>query len=176
MPAENGKTESSLFVFMACDQRLLSFEDALEDEEIKSYNELLKMGFTDDQIQIRGIDLTKIDRDKKVFLIRLPDELHDSPLRIEEDFHNHYARYLTEKRYIYKLEGAEIAVLHLAFYLGKYIGTMKELELWRVHEDDYTMDSSGIPETRVQARYFTTEILEAFFEGSLPNRLMVVQK
>lgn len=37
------------------------------------------MGLSEEQINIRGIDLSKIDRDKKVFTIFLPEELTNSP-------------------------------------------------------------------------------------------------
>lgn len=104
----------TVYKFIASDQKLATFEEALQDEEIKSYNELLKMGLTEEQIKIRGIDLSKIDRDKKVFFINLPEELKTSPLRIEEDFHNSYARYLTDKKYIYKIIDEGKAIYHLA--------------------------------------------------------------
>lgn len=71
------------------------------------------MGLTEEQIQIRGIDLSKIDRNKRVFFIKLPEELQNSPLVIEEDFHNPYARFLTDKKFVYKVTGVEKVVSHL---------------------------------------------------------------
>lgn len=110
----------AVYEFIACNQKLKSFEEALSDEEIKSYNELLKIGFKEEQIQIRVIDLSKIDRNKKVLLINLPEELQNSPLVIEEDFHNPYARFLTDKKFIYKVTNAEKVVSHLAAYFGDF--------------------------------------------------------
>ncbi|MEH7237645.1 hypothetical protein [Bacillus sp. JJ1562] len=165
----------AVYEFIACNQKLSSFEKALADEEIKSYNELLKMGFTAEQIQIRGINLSKIDRNIKVFYIKLPEELHNSPLQIEEDFKNPYARFLTEKKFIYRVTGVEKAVSHLAGYIGKYANTWKELELWRVMEDDYSVEDSLIPKTVISLHYLTLEKLEVFYEGSVPNCLILVQ-
>lgn len=165
----------AIYQFISCNQKLSSFEEMLSDEEIKSYNELLKMGFTEDQIQIRGIDLTKVDRDKKVFLIRLPEELQNSPLVIEEDFHHPYARFLTNKKYIYRVAGVEKAVSHLAAYIGKYANTWKELELWQVMEDDYSVNSAEIPQTVINISNMTIEKLDEFFEGSVPSRLTLFQ-
>lgn len=75
----------AVYEFISCNNKLTTFEEALSDEEIKSYNELLKIGLTEEQIQIRGIDLSKIDRNKRVFFIQLPEDLQNSPLIIEED-------------------------------------------------------------------------------------------
>lgn len=50
----------------------------------------------------QGGNLSKIDRNEKVNLINLTEELQNSPLVIEEGFHNSYARFLTDKRFIYK--------------------------------------------------------------------------
>lgn len=152
----------AVYEFIACNQKLKSFEEALSDEEIKSYNELLKIGFKEEQIQIRGIDLSKIDRNKKVFLINLPEELQNSPLVIEEDFHNPYARFLTDKKFIYKVTNAEKEVSHLAAYLGKFSDTWKELELWRVLQDDYSVDSFEVPKTVINLLNLKLEKLEAF--------------
>lgn len=166
----------AVYEFIACNQKLASFEDAVADEEIKSYNELIKMGFTEEQIQIRGIDLTKIDRNKKVFLIQIPEELQNSPLVIEEDFHHSYARYLTDKKFIYKVTGADIVVSHLAGYIGKYSNTWTELELWRVLDDDYSVDSSEIPKNVVDICNLSIESLESFYEGSVPRCLRLFHK
>ena len=165
----------AVYEFLACNQKLSSFEEALADEEIKSYNELLKMGFKEEQIQIRGIDLSKIDRNKKVFFINIPEELRNSPLKVEEDFHNHYARFLTEKKYIYKITGVEKVVIHLAGFIGKYSNDWKELELWRVIEDDYSVDSSEVPQTVSNLRNLTLEKLEAFYESTVPQRMILTQ-
>ncbi|MFS0864903.1 hypothetical protein [Fredinandcohnia sp. 179-A 10B2 NHS] len=166
----------AVYEFIACDQKLTSFEDALADEEVKSYNELLSMGYTEEQIHIRGIDLTNIDRDKKVFLIQIPEELQNSPLVIEEDFHHSYARYLTDKKFIYKVAGADKVVSHLAGYIGKYSNTWTELELWRVLEDDYSVDSSEIPQSVINLRNLSLENLEEFYEGSVPRILILFHK
>lgn len=165
----------AVYEFIACNQKLPTFIELLSAEEIKSYNELLKMGFTEKQIQIRGIDLSKIDRNKKVFFIQLPDELQNSPLGIEEDFHHSYARFLTDKKFIYKVTGVEKAVSHLAYYLGNSARTWKELELCRVNEDDYSVDSAGISETVVNIGNLTMEQLESFHEGTVPGLLKIVQ-
>lgn len=165
----------AVYEFIACNQKLASFKEALSDEEIKSYNELLKMGLTEEQIQIRGIDLSKIDRNKKVFFINLPEELQNSPLVIEADFHNPYARFLTDKKFIYKVTNVEKVVSHLAGYIGKYSDTWKELELWRVLKDDYTVDSSEVPQTAIHLRNLTLEKLELFYESSVPRRMILFQ-
>lgn len=165
----------TVYEFIACNQKLSSFEEALADEEIKSYNELLKLGFTEEQIQIRGIDLSQIDRNKKVFLINLPEELQNSPLVIEEDFNNPFARFLTDKKFIYKVKNIEKVVSHLAGYIGKYSDTWKELELWRVQENDYCVDSSEVPQTVINLRNLTLEKLEAFYEGSVPKQMILFQ-
>lgn len=165
----------AIYHFISCNQKLSSFEEMLSDEEKKSYNELLNMGYTEDQIQIRGIDLTRVDRDKRVFLIKLPEELQNSPLVIEEDFHHPYARFLTNKKYIYRVAGVEKAVSHLAAYIGKYANTWKELELWRVMENDYSVNSTEIPQTVINLSNMTIEKLDDFFEGSVPSRLTLLQ-
>lgn len=164
-----------IYQFIACDQKLPSFEEALADEEVKSYNELLKMGLTEDQIKIIGIDLTGIDRNKKVFLITLPEEFQNCSLTIKEDFQNPYARYLTDRKYIYKVTNVEKAIPQLGWYIGKYTETWKELELWRVIEDEYCVDSGGVPETVIKIRNVTLEILEDFYDGPVPNRIFLVQ-
>lgn len=161
----------SSYDFIACNQRLSTFEEALSDEEIKSYNELVKMGLTEDQIKIIGIDISKIDRNKNVFLIQLPEEIRNSPLVIEVDFHNYYARFLTDKKFIYKVSGIEKVISHFAGYIGKYSDTWKELELWRVIEEDYSIDSSKVPQTILNLRNLTIEQLEAFYEGPVPSRM-----
>lgn len=165
----------AVYEFIACNEKLGTFKDALADEEIKSYKELLKMGFTDEQIQIRGMDLSNIDRNKKVFFIQIPEELQNSPVRIEEDFRNPFARFLTDKKFIYKVTGVEKVASHFAGYIGKYANTWTELELWRVTEDDYTLDSSEIHQTDIHLRNLTIENLEDFYEGAVPNRLILVQ-
>ena len=165
----------SIYEFIACDQKLSTFEEALSDEQIKSYNELLKMGLKDEQIRIRGIDLSKVERDKKIFYIPLPEELQNSPLVIEEDFHHPYARYLTNKKFIYKVVNAQKAITHLAGYIGKYSDIWRELELWRVTEDDYGIDSSDVPKTIINLRDLTVEKVDIFYEGTVPNQLVLVQ-
>lgn len=165
----------AVYEFIASNQKLPSFDDALSDEEIKSYNELLKMGFTEEQIQIRGMDLSKIDRNKKVFLINLPEELQSSPLVIVEDLHNSYARYFTDKKYIYKVTNVQKVVSHLTGYIGKYSNLWKELELWRVIQDDYSVDSSEVPSTVIPLHNLTLEKLEAFYESPVPNQMILFQ-
>lgn len=165
----------TIYQFIACNQKLATFEEALSDEEIKSYNELLQMGFTEKQIQIRGINLSKIDRNKKVFLINLPEELQNSPLVIGEDFYNPYARFLTDKKFIYKVTNVEKVVSHFAWYIGKYSTIWKELELWRVIEDDYSIDSSDVSKTVIHLRNLTLETLETFYEGTVPNQMVLFQ-
>ena len=165
----------AVYEFISCNQKLTTFKEALSDEEIKSYNELLKMGLTEEQIQIRGIDLSNIDRNKRVFFIQLPEELQNRPLVIEEDFHNPYARFLTDKKFVYKVTGVEKVVSHLAGYIGKYVNIWRELELWRVTEGDYLVDPSGIPQTVINLRDLTLEKLESFYDGPVPKRLILVQ-
>lgn len=154
-----------MYRFIACDYKLRSFAETLEDEQMKSYNELLAMGLTEKQIQLRGHDFSKIDRDAKVFLIMLPEELSGSPLIIEPDFQNAYARYVSDKRYIYRVEHAQQALVHFVGYIGKYAGHWKELELWCVHEDDYTIDLATISQRTVYVQHeLSSEPFETFFE------------
>lgn len=162
--------------FIACDEKLPTFQEALKDEKIKSYNELLKMGLTEEQIKIRGIDLSKVDREKKVFLIFLPEELENSPLVVENDSSNTYARYLTNKKYIYRVEGIENALIHFAGYIGKYADVWTELELWQVLEDDYLVDSLNISQTIIELREMTIEKLEDFYETAAPKKLILIQR
>lgn len=164
-----------VYEFIACNQKLASFEEALSDERIKSYNDLLEIGLSEEQIQIRGLDLTEFDRNEKILLIDLPEELLNSPLIIEEDFHNSYARFLTDKKFVYKVLGVEKVVPHLVGYIEKYANTWKELELWRVKEDDYLVDSSEMPQSVIPLRNVTIEIIEDFYEGTVPKRLLLVQ-
>jgi hypothetical protein len=163
-----------MYLFLACNEKLASFQEALEDEKIKSYNELLKMGMTEQQIQLRGHDFSKIDRDAKVFLIMLPDEIANSPLSIEPDFKNSYARFLTDKRYIYKVEMAHKALLHFAGYIGKYSDRWRELEIWHVEEDDYNVDSTTIVQKSVHLRQLTNEHLEDLVEATEPKMLRLL--
>jgi len=165
----------AIYQFIACDQKLPSFEEALADEEVKSYNDLLKMGLTEEQIQIRGIDLTGIDRNKKVFLITLPEEFQNCSLTIEEDFQKPYAPFLSDRKFIYKVTSVEKAISQLGWYIGKYTETWKELELWRVIEDDYCVDSGGISQTIINIRNMTLDKLEDFYDGPVPNRIVLVQ-
>ncbi len=162
--------------FIACNEKLPTFQEALEDEKMKSYNELLKMGLTEEQIKIRGIDLSKVDRDKKVFLIFLPEELKTSPLVIKNDSSNTYARYLTDKKYIYRVEGVENSLIHFAGYIGKYADIWTELELWQVLEDDYLVDPLSISQTIIKSRQMTIEKLEEFLETDIPKKLILVQR
>lgn len=163
-----------MYLFIACNEKLASFQEALEDEEIKSYNELLKMGMTEQQIQLRGHDFSKIDRDAKIFLIMLPDEIKNSPLSIEPDFNNSYARFLTDKRYIYKVTMAHKAILHFAGYIGKYSDRWRELEIWHVDEDDYTVDSTAIKQKSIHLRQLTSEHLEDVVEAAEPTMLRLL--
>lgn len=159
-----------MYIFIACDEKLRSFAETLQDEQIKSYNELLAMGMTDKQIQLRGHDFSKLDRDAKVFLIMLPDELTNSPLVIEPDFQNAYARYVSDKRYIYRVEHAQQALVHFVGYIGKYAGYWKELELWCVNEDDYTIDVASIAQRTVYVQQeLSSEPFETFFEKDEPQ-------
>ena len=161
--------------FIASNEKLPTFEEVLVEEELKSYNDLLKLGLTEEQIQIIGIDLKKMDHNKNVFLIQLPEELQNSPLVIEEDFRNSYARFLTDKKFIYKVTDVERAVSHLAVYIGMYANTWKEIELWRVLEDDYTVDYLTIAQSIINIRNLTIEHLESFYEASNPKLLKIVQ-
>lgn len=43
-----------IYEFIACNQKLPTFQEALEDEQMKSYNELLALGLSEEQIAIRG--------------------------------------------------------------------------------------------------------------------------
>lgn len=164
-----------VYDFIACNEKLSSFAEALTDEQMKSYNELLKLGLSEKQIQIRGIDLSKMDRDKKVFFIQLPEELLNSPLVIEADFRNPYARFLTDKKFIYKIIGVEKVVSHLAGYIVKHAITWKEIELWRVLEEDYSVDPFEIPQTFTNLRNLTVEQLESFYEGAVPKLFIIAQ-
>ncbi|GGA92986.1 hypothetical protein [Ornithinibacillus halotolerans] len=166
----------SIYEFIASNEKLATFEEALADEEIKSYNELLDMGLSEEQINIRGIDLSDIDRNEKIFYIQLPEELQNSPLMVEEDFQNSFAHFLTDKKYIYRISGVERAVPHLGGYIGKYANTWNELELWRVNEDDYTTDTTEIPIAVRHLPSVTLEDLEVFYEGTVPRKLILVQK
>ena len=163
-----------MYLFIATNEKLASFQEALDDEQIKSYNELLKMGMTEQQIQLRGHDFSKIDRDAKVFLIMLPDEIANSPLTIEPDNNNSYARFLTDKRYIYKVEMAHKALLHFAGYIGKYSNRWRELEIWHVIEDDYSVDSTTIAQKYVHLRQLTSEHLEELVEAAEPRMLRLL--
>lgn len=161
------------YIFIACNIKLPTFEDALHDEQIKSYNELLAMGLTDAQIAIRGRDLSHIDRDAKVFLIMLPDELKNSPLIIEPDNEfEYYARYLTDKKYIYRVRYAEQALSHLLGYIAKYALQLDIIELWRVNLDDYTTD---IAQQTKRIRNCTLNDIEQFFEADIPCQLTLVK-
>jgi len=162
--------------FIACNENLPTFQEALEDEKMKSYNELLRMGLTEEQIKIRGIDLSKVDKDMKVFLIFLPEELENSPLVIKKDSSNTYARYLTDKKYIYRVEEVENAVIHFAGYIGKYADIWTELELWQVLEDDYLVDSLSIAQTIIDLRQMTIEKLEEFYETTTPKQLILIRR
>lgn len=163
-----------MYIFIASNEKLVTFEEALEDEKIKSYNELLKMGMTEQQIQIRGHDFSNIDRDAKVFLIMLPDEIANSPLSIEPDFKNAYARYLTEKRYIYKVSQANKVVPHFAGYIGKYSNVWRELEIWCVKEDDYTVDISQIHQQTLRIHSLTMEHIEELVESTQAKMLRLL--
>ena len=163
-----------MYIFIASNEKLVTFEEALEDEKIKSYNELLKMGMTEQQIQIRGHDFSNIDRDAKVFLIILPDEIANSPLSIEPDFKNAYARYLTEKRYIYKVSQANKVVPHFAGYIGKYSNVWRELEIWCVKEDDYTVDISQIHQQTLRIHSLTMEHIEELVESTQAKMLRLL--
>lgn len=166
----------AIYEFVACDYKLPSFQEALEDEEIQSYNGLLKLGFTEKQIaySFRGIDLKGIDRNKKVFLIQLPEELQNSPVEIVADFHHPYARYLSDKKYIYKINGVSQAIPHFIGYIAKYDEHWKELELWRVIEDDYHV--LDVPNKTLKLRDHTLlNRLEEFYEGPIPQRLALLR-
>lgn len=162
-----------IYEFIACNERLSSFREALEDETLKSYNDLIKMGFTEKQIQIRGIDLRDIDREKKVFFIQLPEELINSPLEIEEDFHHAYARYLSDQKFIYRVSNAEKVLPHLAYYIVKYADRWGKLELWRVIEDDYCVDPQDISHKSIHLSSLTLDHLESFYEGKVPCRITI---
>ena len=84
-------------------------------------------------------------------------------------------RFLTDKKFIYKVTNVEKVVSHLAGYIGKYSDTWKELELWRVLQDDYSVDSSEVPYTVLNLRNLTLEKLEAFYESSVPNQMILFQ-
>lgn len=164
------------YEFMACDYKLPSFQEALEDEEIQSYNGLLKLGFTEEQItySFRGIDLKGLERDKKVFLIQLPEELQNSPLKMVEDFHNPYARYLSDKKYIYKINGVNEAIPHFIGYIAKYGEHWKELELWRVIEDDYHV--LDVPNKMLKLKdHKLLNRLEEFYEEPIPQQLVLLR-
>lgn len=163
-----------MYIFIASNEKLVTFEEALEDEKIKSYNELLKMGMTEQQIQLRGHDFSNIDRDAKVFLIMLPDEIANSPLSIEPDFKNAYARYLTEKRYIYKVSQANKVVPHFAGNIGKYSNVWRELEIWCVKEDDYTVDISQIHQQTLRIHSLTMEHIEELVESTQAKMLRLL--
>lgn len=165
----------AIYEFLACNGKLNTFCEALKDERMKSYNDLLQMGVTEKQINIRGIDLSRIDRDKKVFLIQLPAELENSPLTIEQDFNNAYARFLTNKKYIYKILNAEKVPLHLIFYLVKNANYWKEIELWRVIEDDYCIVSQEINQKTIYLRHLTLDSIESFLEDDIPCLLTILQ-
>lgn len=163
-------------VFIACNERLATFQQALEDERMKSYNELLQLGFTEKMLKerlFRGIDLKGIDRDKKMFLIELPEELTNSSLLIEEDFYHSFARFLTDKKYIYRVTGIEESIFHFFAYIAKYANTWRELEIWRVHEDDYVTE---VPIQVINYRNFTLIQLERFFEEKNPKQLLLIKK
>ena len=168
-----------MYIFIATDQKLPSFVEALQDEQIKSYNELLAMGLTDEQIRLRGHNFSKIDRDEKVFYIMLPDELKNSPLSVEPDFQNAYARYITEKRYIYKVLNAQSqqTLVHFVGYIGKYAGQWREIELWCVNEDDYAIDPQQIPQRTVHVhKQLTSEPFEELLESEQPQMLRFIMK
>ncbi|MFC5541926.1 MAG: hypothetical protein C0P75_013295 [Bacilli bacterium] len=165
-----------IYEFIACNQKLPTFQEALEDEQMKSYNELLALGLSEEQIAIRGVDLKGIDRDKKVFWIRLPDELLNSPLLVEKDSHNPYARYLSDKKYVYKLSNVSSEIIpHVAYYLLKYANLWRELEIWRVIQDDYLIDMAEIPHRIIPLHVLTLEDLEAFFDRPAPRKMTITQ-
>lgn len=171
---------------MASNEKLPTYEEALEDEWPKSYNELIKLGFTEKQLQIRGIDLSDIDKDKKIFYIILPEELEhllpndlkDSSLNVEKDFKNAYARFLTDKKFIYKITGVEtlLAIEYFVSYIKKYADVWLELEIWQVVEDDYVIDPSTIKVSTVKLQNLTIEMLEKFFEATTPRKLIITRK
>ena len=164
----------TVYEFLASNEKLLSFEEALSDEQIKSYNELLKLGYTEQDLvnRFRGVDLSKIDRNKKVFFVVLSEDVQNCSLAIEEDFNHPFARFLTDKKFIYKITGVEKAIPFLVGYIAKYACSWKELELWRVIEYDYIID---IPRSAKNYRDITLEVIENFYESSVPRLLVLVQ-
>lgn len=163
------------YIFLATDEKLPSFEEAMADECIKSFNELLELGYKEKNLMIRGIDFSYLDKDGKIFLIELPEELANSPLSIEDDSKNTYARYLTNKKFIYKITGVEKVIEHFLKYIEKCAMIFTELELWQVVEDDYLIELSSIPTEVVNVRQLTMGILEKFFDRKKPKKLVITQ-
>lgn len=164
------------YIFFATNEKFPPFEETLASEQVKSINDLINLGIKEDEIKkIRNLDLSEIDKNEKKFIFfdyEFPDDVGSSSLVIEDDHQNAYARFLTDKKFIYRIKGIENSVSHFQRYLSYYI--WREIELWQVVADDYLMDPLKIKQSVVKFPNLTIKMLEEFFESDTPRKLTIL--
>lgn len=164
------------YIFFATNEKFPPFEETIEAEQIKSINDLIESGITEAEIRkIRNLNLAEVDWNAKRFLFldyEFPNDVGSSSLHIKEDHQNAYARFLTDKKFIYRIKGIDDAVSHFHKYLSYY--KWKEIELWQVVEDDYLIDLNSIKQFVVKFSNLTVKMLEDFFESTTPRKLTIV--
>lgn len=134
-----------------------------DDDNIKSYNELIALGYTKSQIQQQFgniLNLMKVDKNSKIFLILNDGESND--LSVYEDFDHSLARYYSNKKFIYGIGGGNESSSIYIDYLRKISFSGKEIELWHTWLDKYEKDE--VEYHTIEVSNLTPKYLDDFFD------------
>lgn len=169
-----GGVNISVYNFLATDFKLPIFNN-----DIQSVNDLVKLGYTKKDIHnifgniLNGLD---INDDEKFFLF--DSKQKENELEIYEDNQSPFARYYSQKKYIYKIESLNSE--SLSTLLKDFLNTIKtgykEIELWHTWLDKYEMDEVGYE--KIYCSELPESKLDAFFETNtyLNPKLMSIYR
>lgn len=157
-----GGVNISVYNFLATDFKLPISNN---DNDIQSVNDLVKLGYTKKDIHnifgniLNGLD---INDDEKFFLF--DSKQKENELEIYEDNHNPFARYYSQKKYIYRVENRNSESLStlLKDFLNNSKLENKEIELWHTWLDKYELDE--VVYERMDCSKLTVDKLDTFFE------------
>lgn len=157
-----GGVNISVYNFLATDFKLPISNN---DNDIQSVNDLVKLGYTKKDIHnifgniLNGLD---INDDEKFFLF--DSKQKEDELEIYEDNHNPFARYYSQKKYIYRVENRNSESLStlLKDFLNNSKLENKEIELWHTWLDKYELDE--VVYERMDCSKLTVDKLDTFFE------------
>lgn len=158
-----GGINISIYNFLATDFKLPISNNS--EENIQSVNDLVKLGYNKKDIHINYGNILEgigIDDDEKFFLF--DSNQKENKLEIYEDNHNRFARYYSQKKYIYRIENrnSEFLSRMMIDFLNNIKTDCKEIELWHTWLDKYELDE--VEYGKIDYSNLTVDKLDTFFE------------